>query len=112
MGDAVALAAERGGRGGGGSRVLGSRGQGFFPFVSVFCSPVLLQMPPGWEGAWAGVTGDLRLVIVVLANTRVYVQVCLAGQVETARCAMEVALSLVVHRAPVALERALVAEGR
>jgi len=73
---------------------------------------VLLQVPPGWEGAWAGVAGDLRLVLSVLANTRVLLQVRLAGKAETAGCAMEVALSLVVHRASVVLEGALVAEGR
>jgi len=94
------------------SHVLGSCGQGFLPLVSVFGSPVLLQVPPGWEGAWAGVARDLRLVLSVLANTRVLLQVRLAGKAETAGCAMEVSLSLVVHRASVILERALVAEGR
>ena len=41
----------------------------FCTSISVFGSPVLLQVPPGWEGAWAGVARDLRLVLAVLANT-------------------------------------------
>ena len=51
------------------AHVLRSCGQGFLPLVSVLGSPVLLQVPPGWEGACAGVAGDLRLVLSVLANT-------------------------------------------